>query len=372
MEGPLTVHMQPNQVKAGPAQKEDIDGILKLNQLVYGPDDILMNREDFAWRHDQNPAGQATVTVIRDSSGKVVGFIWVVPLHMRVKGRDYLAAIGTDLVIHPRYRNTLAYTKLIRRFQQVFKDRDIPLHFSFVSEEAYQRQRKRAPQTTATIKVLVKPLDLDSLIQTYLGATWPSRILGSVGRVASRLVFRQQTAAHSQEVTIQAVGQFDEGFDEFWHQVRDKYPIMVIRDPAFLAWRFAQVSGRRYHILVARTQDQMLGYAMLRCATNRGVKTGLVMDLLVADGTPGETAGACLLAEAETYFRAQGMSVTAGLMVPPFAECRVMRRAGYRSLPLALTPRPFRFAYFVHVNKPDLTSLSAQDWFVTLADYEGF
>jgi hypothetical protein len=69
---------------------------------------------------------------------------------------------------------------------------------------------------------------------------------------------------------------------------------MVIRDRAFLAWRFAGVSGRRYHILISQAQGQMLGYVVLRCATIRGVETGLVMDLLVTDGLLGEAAGACL------------------------------------------------------------------------------
>jgi hypothetical protein len=141
---------------------------------------------------------------------------------------------------------------------------------------------------------------------------------------------------------------------------------MVIRDRAFLAWRFAGVSGRRYHILISQAQGQMLGYVVLRCATIRGVETGLVMDLLVTDGLLGEAAGACLMAEAEAYFRAQEMSLAAGLMVPLAAEYRVLRRAGYAHLPQALAPRAFRFAFFVHnTGERGLISLSAQDWFIT-------
>jgi len=114
--------MKSSRFTTGLAREEDIDQILEINRLEYGAGDVLATRADFAWRYAQNPAGPAIVPVIRDAHDEVVGFIWVVPLHIRIKGQDYLAATGTNLLIHPEHRNTLGYTKLIRRFEQVFRD----------------------------------------------------------------------------------------------------------------------------------------------------------------------------------------------------------------------------------------------------------
>ena len=362
------------KVVAGLYRAGDEVNILALNRMEYGPTDILATPDDFDWRYAQNPAGQAIISVIRDcDSGSVVGFIWIVPLYIRVKGQDRRAATGTNLVIHPEYRNTFSYTKLMRRFQQVFGDNDIPLHFSFVSEEAYRQQREHDPQIVSTIPLRVKPLNFESLARTRFTKRWQLFLLSWAGRLALPFFFRQWSVAYSEEINVQAVDHFDEAFDEFWRQVQDKYPVMVIRDRDFLSWRFAPVSGRQYHILVARSRDQMLGYAVLCCSTIHGVKTGLVMDLLVTDDVLGETAGACLMAGAETYFRAQEMSLAVGLMVPLAAEYRILRRAGYTHLPQALAPRAFRFAFFVHnTRERDLISLSAGNWFITMTDYESF
>lgn len=365
--------MKSNRVTAGFLREEDKDRILELNRLEYGPDDILATDADFAWRHDQNPAGQAIVVVVRDDRDEVVGFIWVVPLRLWLRGQEYSAATGTNLFISSDHRNSFAYTKLIRRFQRAFRDNGISLHFSFVSEETFQRQRKQTPQAVFTIPLFVKPFDFESLAQTYFANKWRSSIIGRTGRVVSPFLFRQRPKSSDTNITIEAVDQYTPDFDEFWFKVRDKYPVMVIRDRAFLAWRFAEVSGRRYHILVARARDEMLGYAVLRCANIRGVKTGLIMDLLVADGVLGETAGAYLMAEAEVYFRAREMSLGIGLMMPLVVERRILRRAGYVRLPQPLAPRAFRFAFFVHsTDERNLISLSAREWFVTLADYESF
>jgi hypothetical protein len=117
----------------------------------------------------------------------------------------------------------------------------------------------------------------------------------------------------------------------------------------------------------------MLGYVVLRCLTVRGVKTGLIMDFLVTDGPQGERAGESLVAEAETYFRRHGMSASLGLIAPLAVEHRILRRAGYRELPPAVSPRNFRFAFFIHASgEASLVSLSTREWFVTMADYESF
>jgi hypothetical protein len=358
-------------IVAGLAREEDTDRILELNVLEYGSRDILATREDFAWRHDQNPAGAATIAVIRNDRNEVVGFIWAVPLGIRVRGVECLGATGTNLVIHPEHRNTFAYTKLIRRFQQILRDNQIPVHYSFVSEERYRRQRTADPQSVATIPLLAKPLNFKSLAEAYFVNRWQRFVFGRLGSLAQPLFTPPGASDRDRSVSVQAVDGFDSSFDDLWRRIEDRSPAMVIRDRAFLAWRFASVSGKRYHVLVAHAGDQMLGYTVLRCATIRRVKAGLVMDLLTTGDSLGEMAGARLMVEAEAYFRAQGMALAAGLMVSSAVEYRILRRAGYRPVPRALAPRVFRFALFVHdVRDHDLTWLSARDWFITLADHE--
>jgi len=357
----------------GLVQEADIDQILELNRIEYGKDDILATRIDFDWRYRQNPAGEAVVPVVRDEHNNIIGFIWVVPLQLRIKGKNYLAATGTNLVTHPRYRNSFAYIKLLRRFEQVFNDNDIPLHFSFISEASYQKQQQHSPRRVLTVPLLIKPLNIQSLAQTYFKDKITGILAGHLGQIASPFLFRQEAISRRDEITIDPVEGFDKRFDDFWLQIKDKYPVMTIRDRDYLSWRFAEISGRKYCILVARMENQMLGYTVLRCSTIRGITTGLVMDLLVSNDELGESAGVRLLLEAERYFRNKNMSLAAGLMPRWAAEYRILRRAGYARLSQLFSPRSFYFAFYLHdANKDSLVSLLARDWFITIADYESF
>jgi hypothetical protein len=279
--------------------------------------------------------------------------------------------MGTNLVIQPEYRHTFGYVKLLRHFEYALRDHAIPLHFSFVSEENYKQLRANRPQTAFTVPLLAKPLDYEALAEAYFTSKWKRFIGGRAGWLLSPLFSEKPLLKRNNEITIRTIEQFDGDFDEFWRHVQDNYPVMVVRDRAFLAWRFAPVSRRRYHILVAQLRGRMLGYTVIRCATVRGIKTGLILDLLVTDQPLGMEAGMYLMAQAEAFFRVQGMSLIAGMMVPWAKEYRILRRCGHRDVPLAIAPRQSRFAFFLHnASQETLNSLSTRDWFITLADYE--
>ena len=162
----------------------------------------------------------------------------------------------------------------------------------------------------------------------------------------SPLFLKRPLLPRSKSIHVWEVERFDADCEEFWTHVQDKYAAITIRDRAFLTWRFAPVAGRRYQILIAGSNGDMLGYAVTRCARIRGIDTGLILDLLVLDDARGREAGVRLVTEAEAIFRSKKMALMASLMTPRSAKYRVLGQCGCRNLAL-LTPRPFRFAFFV-------------------------
>jgi hypothetical protein len=363
------------QVVADLYRAGDEADILALNRMEYGPTDILSTPEDFYWRYAQNPAGRAIISVVRDGdSGSVIGFIWIVPLRVRVFGEDWAGATGTNLLIHPGYRGTSAYVKLMRQFRRVFVDHDIWLHYSFISETAHSRLRPDDPCVAFKVPLLIRPLDMMKLARAYFNNRWQGLIVGIGGQLVTPLLFRaRQSDLDQYNLTLHVLDGFDDRFDDFWARVQDKYPVMVIRDRCYLAWRFAGISGRQYRILVVQVGDEVIGYIVLRCVTIREIPTGLVMDLLVEAGPRGEAAGDCLMAGAWRYFRLEKMWLAGGLVSSHTAEYHIMRRAGYLPCPERFAPRFFRLAYRVHDKKPAVVPrLLPEHWFVTIADYEAY
>jgi GNAT superfamily N-acetyltransferase len=311
--------------------------------------------------------------VIRNQKKQVVGYIWIVPMRARIKGKDYSVAMGSNLVIHPDHRKGVGYARLMRCFKGVFKKKDIPLHYSFISEETYQRQMIRHPQRVATIPALVKIYDSQEVIDSYVQGHIKKNLMNLASRISAPFLFSKKRKKRDDTIVVKQYKDFDYRFDEFWQKIRDYHTASVIRDRSFLSWRFAPVSGREYVILAAESKDRLFGYAVLRCAIVRGIEVGIVADLMVTKDRSGRNAGHSLLDEAESWFRERRMASSLALISPGSEQYRLLWHAGYIRVPEFLSPRAFRFGVYVHSDqREDLCSLIAKDWFVTVADYESY
>lgn len=366
----------PMKLSAGLYTPGDEEQILALNRLEYGPTNVMVNPEDFHWRYAENPAGQTQVTVVRDEAvGRIVGFTWTIPLRMRLFRKDYLGVLTANLLIHPDYRNTMAYVKLISHRARMLRAEQVPFRYNFPVESLFARAGSAEGMSSFLIPLLIYPLDMQALVRTRVSARWAQVLLGAGGHLVAPLFFRRQgkgaeeASDHLQLVWIE---KFDARFDDLWQRVQDKYAMMAVRNAAYLSWRFAPVSRRTYRTVVALDGDTLVGYAVVRCTDEiRGIPIGLIMDLLLEPGPRGERAGSLLLEEVGRYFKKEDVAMAGGLMLPHTDEYQVLLRAGYRPTPPRLTPRLFRVAFNCYdAELPPTDQIKPEDWFLTIADYE--
>jgi len=363
----------PTSLRADQYRPGDEADILALNQREYGPTDVMVSPEAFRWRYAENPAGQTHISVMRDEpSGRVIGFTWTIPTQIRLFGQNRLSALTANLLIHPDYRDSLAYVKLIRYRQQVLRQLGFAFRYNFPVETLFERTRSLEKMSSFLIPLLLRPLNMVKLAQARFTRRWLQLLAGWGGQITTPFLFRRQAVREQHGLRIEWLDQFDERFDDLWARAQDKYPIMTIRNRAYLAWRFAPIAGRTYHIRAASTGNELAGYVVLRCTDEiRGIPTGLVMDLLLEPGARGETAGRLLMAEAWRYFQTEKVWLAGGLAFPHTVEYQVMRRAGYRPVPQRLAPRVFRVAFNCYDKAlPDTAQIKMSDWFITMADYE--
>ncbi len=365
-----------NCLRVGQYQPSDEAGILALNLVAYGPRNVMVTPPAFRWRYAENPAGSPEITVARDEdAAQVVGFASTVPLRMRLFGQDHVAGLLVNLLIHPEYRDGLVHARVLRHREQRLRQRAMPLHFTFSIEASRRPAASSEEMQSFLVPLVVRPLNTAALIARSARPRWLTLPLTWGSQVAAPWLFRgEASATHPTSLKVEWQAEFDERFDRLWAQVRDEYPIMTIRNRAFLSWRFAPVAGRSYRILTALAGDDLVGYAVLRCTDEiHNIPIGLVMDLLLEPGPRGVAAGMQLLAKAWEYFRGEKVWLAGGLALPHTTEHAVMRQSGYRQLPNWLAPPLLRVAYQCTDDRlPATAEVKASDWFLTIADYEAY
>jgi GNAT superfamily N-acetyltransferase len=255
-----------------PADKPDI---LRLNAWQHGERE-LAESDYFDWLYEDNPAGQPVLPVARETTGgQIVGFLWYIPVRLRYFGTSVLAFLGANALVHPDYRRRNIYVSLQAMAVEECIRRGATLLYAF-GGPASIKGAKAVGFEAINMPVLVKPFEMKQLAQAR-GFGPAQRVALSLGwRLAEATVWRAQSAEATRgNVMLHWEAGFDESFDRFWQQVADKYPIAVIRDRAFLTWRFCSVPFRQYEILAARAYPEPFDPSILRRGSGQaGLRTG--------------------------------------------------------------------------------------------------
>lgn len=89
------------------------------------------------------------------------------------------------------------------------------------------------------------------------------------------------------EIAVQEITAFDSRFDRLWQDVAQGYDGIMVRDQAFLAWRFDDCPIRRYRRYIAERDGTLVGYLVTRISQTDGRRHGEIVDYLVARGDDG-------------------------------------------------------------------------------------
>jgi hypothetical protein len=108
---------------------------------------------------------------------------------------------------------------------------------------------------------------------------------------------------------LSRIARFDERFDRFWQEIRDDYPVMLVRDAAHLNWRYAGAPNAVFERLcIESAAGRIEGYAVLGLRRRDGRLRGCIADLVTArNGDPGIVAS--LIHAAIAWFHAQAADV---------------------------------------------------------------
>ncbi len=348
----------------------DCEDIQRLLASEY-PDSDVGLPEFFEWQCDQNPAGRPIIRLAYECcQNEIVGEMWGLPMRIQVGDQVQRATLIINGLVRRDFRCQGVITRLGREsFTDALVQQGIEFTISVPSPPTYRVDTQYLyGLELGRIPLLIKPLDWAALL-TY--KTGQPKLSGLAAAVLKHVV--PSNSRHFQAHGITLCGQdcFDEAFDALWERTRHKRPVAVVRDHAWLNWRYVQIPTRHYDVRIAREGAEMLGYIVTRQTILEGVNCGMIVDLWVEPTQRGRHAACLLIQEATETFLSQGMQISGALMLPATHEFTALRRAGYWVCPSFLEPQPIPLCIRWHTDtapRHPLNDLS--NWFFTMGDYD--
>jgi GNAT superfamily N-acetyltransferase len=325
------------------------------------------------WQCQRSPAGVGIATLARGvETGGLLGQVVTIPMHVRLSGKVRTAGLSLNPVVDPGYQDHDILSGLLRDACALSAEEGIAFSYGLPDQLSYSTFVNKAGfRDIGPVPLLIRPLNPERLALK----TTRSAVLGKTASIA-RKIWRTPAAVPSQEglpgLEIAEVGSFDDYFAVFWDRVQHRFPVMVVRDPAYLNWRFVGVPTREYTTLAAMSGGKIRGFVVLRAAPLGQFSAGLIVDLVVEASAEGRVAGRILIDRAYSYSKDRDLDLVATLALRHTDEYRLLRSKGFWACPKFLQPQPFRLVVRCYDEEasPSRLAYDLRNWFVTMGDYD--
>jgi hypothetical protein len=308
-----------------PFGEADAPGLLTLYKQVFGRERSL---DDFRWKLLGRCSPVDTVWVA-STAERIVGQHAGIPTWMKLGDVQVLAMHAVEAMTHPDHRREGMLTQLGGGLYGHWRSHAVPLIIGLPHPGWGSRAWALGYREVLKLQWLSRPLRPLAMLAGKL----KSGIRGQGSGVSGR----RQALAPDPWPLIPATGgsgvriarrqRAGSEFDELWSLVGAAYENCVVRDAAWVQWRFLDAPGGVYSVLLAERGERPCGYIAYRLVNAGGRLIGRVADLF---SHPADAdAARVLLRSALAHLRRHGADSVAALVAAGSALHAQLRRQGF-------------------------------------------
>ena len=255
--------MTVETVRYAPERRDALNRMMDAVWGAHMPDD------EFDWWFERNPVGPQLISLAEDD-GKVVGVAAMSFFRLRLDGREETVAMPVHVATDPGYRGRGIFPRLELVNEQAAAGAGSPITLTFPNAASHPIFVGRLGwEDLPGRRVWARLLRVGAVPRYFLGKPSPSGGLN---------------AADPQPRTIggfriEPLAEFGPEADALWQEAAAGYGSHLVRDAAYLNWRFA-AAPREYRAFGAFEGNRLAGIAIVGYAYRHGVAGGFLADLI--------------------------------------------------------------------------------------------
>jgi hypothetical protein len=277
------------------------------------------------WRWKLRHAAAETANVwLATANGKAVFHYGGIPVRFALDGPVVSAMVSVNALTAPEFRRRGLLTQGVARAFANWQAHGVAFTLGLPNEQWGSRTAAAGWQRLFPLQWLVRPLRPEVFAARRFGLPWlrHASVLSRFWGRWTRGRLRQDPRLESRDVA-----RAGDAFDRVWHRCAADAMFSVVRDAAWVHWRFLSSPARKYDVVLAYRNGEPVGYRATHIARSAD-KTSAFLAELVAPNDD-EPALHTLLAGAVADAHAAGADMLAALAVPGTVLHAVLRRAAF-------------------------------------------
>jgi len=330
---------------------------------VYGfsRDEVL-----WKWRYEENPARKhySHVAVFED---RVVAHCGGTPVEFQIGGKRVPGVQLADLMSDPEHRVEGAFTRAYLSTWLSSGEEGVRVAFGFGNPTGAEFALKRSKLPTwPTVPRRDRIVNAAPFVRRFSKYSLISKALAFPANSLIRMVNSIGSPRETDMGSVEEITAFDASFDELWEAVAADIPNTIVRTGAHLDWRYSRHPIHRYKSFAFFDGGKLRGYIVLRVLEGKGIRRGLIMDLISETERP--KVWNSLLVRGIDYLLQEKVDLMTCWMFSHMPHCRTLKKLRFFDRPsdLSIVVRDFSREY-------DQTYLNDdKNNFVTMGDSDIF
>lgn len=314
------------------------------------------------WLFEEGPGGKGLFS-LGDHDGRIVGQYVILRQRVVIDGREVHGSQSLETMTHPEYRKQGMFVTLAKEVYDRAAREGVSMVYGFPNTSSHHGFVNRLGFSDFMVPIHVRPLRTGRLLRSKTPLGRAAAFLGEGGQWAYDRLFHKRGLDRFLRYRIGSLDRLDDSFDGLWKRSRSMFPNMVVRDRAYLDWRYLRKPGGEYTILAAHDEHGALAAFVTFCTIHKdGVRQGHVVDLLTDPDAVDLVYP--LLSKAVDMLREEGAEIAACMLLPGSPYFGSLKRLGFLVAPKKL---PF----IVRTNGPDVALAGMTDpsrWHITIGD----
>ena len=315
-----TEQIQPATWSIRAYRPGDERALVALFERVFGR---AISEAHWRWKLKQQPSPVENVWLAVDDDVPIFHYAGI-PTRYRLPTGEATAMVSVDTMTAPEFQRRGLLGSVGRHVYDTWRATGVPFVLGLPNERWGSRAGALGWQPLFSLQWLVRPLRPEATLARRLKLPALARLtpIGGLWNALWRMRSRGDAA-----LRVRAVERAGPEFDQLWRSCGAAVPVSVIRDSAWVNWRYLDAPAFAYRVLLAERDLHPVGYAAYRVEQHPGGRAGYIAELFAGRGDARGRAG--LIEHTLAALHAEGADNAITLAIPGTALYRSLRRAGF-------------------------------------------
>ncbi len=303
-----------------PYQPGDEADLVDLFRRVFGRS---ITTAHWQWKLKQLPSPVENVWLAVHAAKPIFQYAGI-PLRYRVLTGERIGMVSVDTMTAPEFQRRGLLTQVGHQAYDSWQAAGVPFVIGLPNQRWGSRANALGWIDLFPLQWLVRPLRPEALLARRL-KMHPLTHLTLIASAWNRAWTRR--LQHDTSIKIRSVTQAGPEFDQLWCLLEDDVPISLVRDSAWVNWRYLNAPAFDYHVALAERSGHPTGYVVYRWDADLDRRVGVIAEVLAPRSearTRDELIRAALIA-----LQTAGAELVVALAVPGTALWQTFRRAGF-------------------------------------------